>query len=571
MRSIRRGPGRARIAALTAFLVVAVQPTDVRAGSTGADLRFVARIEPGENPSVSIQLRMDDLPTDRNWIGLAMQPYSFTRLPEPIIENLRPAIPQGGVLIERANAYEWDVKSGGATQLALHYRIPLRHRQDPDVIENHDQYEHPYLAADHGLLATPALFMHPTDIAVETIRVKFEAPEGWPVIAPWRSTRPNEFDPGRRHELLDDLIAVGAWDLHAFQVGEFEGRIAFAPGQEALIEPVLETVPNIVRYQLDLFDRPAEGRYLFLFGRPDGPGMAGSPKRASMTLQADRKDPKGSARRLNHLIAHEFFHTWSKELRLPGELRWVNEGITDYFAYLTLARTGVHSWERFGEVVAERMNRCAANPLWDEMSISAAGGDPFFKDQDANQLVYQGGFLLGLWLDLAIRERGEGFELIDLMRAFVNDAEVGPDDVPPGAVEFLELVAFMAGEEISEALLLELEQPYAFDPSEALGALGLAVEHTIGSPELSLRANLDGCRVGSIDPNGLGHRIGIRQGDLLLDLNGRSVNNAAQVWDAFRRTEGNRVSVRLFREGETIEIDEPIPPRHLFSVPVREW
>ena len=114
----------------------------------------------------------------------------------------------------------------------------------------------------------------PEDVDVQSIRVHFDLPEAWQVIAPWRGVSENEFDPQDREALLNELIAIGAWHVYEIRIGGFEGTIAFAPGQDALERAAVEPIRRIVEYELKLFGREPAGRYLFLFGRPEGSGLA---------------------------------------------------------------------------------------------------------------------------------------------------------------------------------------------------------------------------------------------------------------------------------------------------------
>ncbi len=497
--------------------------------------------------------------------------FAFVGLPEPLIEQLTVTTGERRPLACRHPApYEWEVTLDGAGTVRMEYAVPLRHRE-LEAVKRRDAYEYPYLAEDHGLLVSSTLFMFPEDLRVDELRVEFNLPEGWALHTPWRPLGPRAFDPGSQPALLHDLIAIGAWKVHELRVGGFQGTVAFAPGQDALENLAVEPIRRIVQYELELFGRPPEGRYLFLFGRPETPGMSGSPKTSSMTLSVEPRLVAMAGSYLPHLIAHEFFHTWSAGLELPDELRWVGEGFTDYYGYLIPARLGLNTWEGFAATLGEKMQAAASNPRRGKLSLVQAGGPIFFQDRDAYQLVYDGGLLLAAWLDRTLQSAGGRHSLDDLMRAFFNNPGWRSNGTQPTLSDFLHQVQMLAGETAAESLRQFVSQPYDFDPVAALARLGVEVRRETGPPNLDLRANLEGTRLLDLDPQSLGYRIGLRAGDELVEVNGRPVSDPAGVRNAWRNPVGERIRVTLLREGQSMQLDAPLEPSTRFIVPVEPW
>jgi predicted metalloprotease with PDZ domain len=508
--------------------------------------------------------------TDMRWE--MQQRFAFVRLPEPLLDGPVRAVADGhSVSVDRTGPYEWNVAGRGQREITLSYVVPLTHRT-LDAVGQRDAYEYPYLAADHGLLVTPTLFLWPKDITPVEIRVRFALPSGWKVVSPWRSVDEHEFDPRGRESLLNDLVAIGNWHTYETCVGEFVGTIAMAPGQEALEKTAVEPIRRIVEYELELFGRPAQGSYLFVFGRPDATGTAGSPKTRSMTLSVEPRLAEHAAEYLPHLIAHEFYHTWSAALfEMPDELRWVNEGFTDYYAYLVPARLGLTTWSQFADTLGEKMRSCAENPHRDKLALSAAGGDVFFADHDAYNLVYDGGLLIAAWLDRAIRRLDRGKTLDDVMRTFNNDRRWTRNDAQPSLKDFLDVTEQFVSQTTAATLERFVTQPYDFDPLTAFAELGLTIRHERTRAKVDLRANLDGTRVIDIDPRGLGFRVGVRPDDRLIEINGQSLSNASEVRAAWQKPVGNRIRVTLKRGEHQLTLDQPVPVVEKFLVPVEPW
>lgn len=557
------------IANLSFATSVAERADDPERGPT---LHYTVSIDDPAAEEVRVTLRLSNIEPNTDSIRWQLpQGFAFVRLPEPLISDpIRATAGDRALEIKRLNPYEWELPAPATSEISLQYRVPQTHRA-LEAVRQRDAYEYPYLAADHGLLVTPTLFLFPTNASPATIQVDFELPENWPVIAPWDSTAARSFRPRNIQELSHDLIAVGHWSCHAGRIGDFQVVIAIAPGQAALEGSVVEPIRQIVEYELELFGREPRGRYLFVFGRPDMDGLAGSPKTNSMTLSVEPRLAAGVSGYLGHLIAHEFFHTWTTGLEIPDELRWYNEGFTDYFAHLIPARLGLNMRQSFAETLGDKMASCAGNPQRGKLSLVEAGGSAFFTDRDAYNLVYDGGLLLAAWLDQAIRKQHPDRKLDDLMRAFNNDPRRRASDPRPTLADFLVRVTEFTDEPVAKRFERFVRAPYDFDPISAFKELGIEVRREEKPADLSLRANLDGTRLIDIDPRSAAFRIGLRADDRVLKVNGQEVGDANALRKAWREPRNDRIEVLLRRGEREITIDQPIPNETQFVVSGEYW
>ncbi|HUU84004.1 MAG TPA: hypothetical protein VM243_10925 [Phycisphaerae bacterium] len=551
--------------------------SNVDAGASGptaqASLEYTLKIQSPASQEVRVSVRLTGLEPKQEPVSWNMQQrFAFIRLPEPLLEGpVRATAGTQPIDCEHRSPFNWSVPSAGARTMRLDYVVPLTHRTI-EAVKERDAYEYPYVTDDHGFLVSPTLFLFPENVTVGEMRVRFILPDGWQIVAPWRRLGEHEFDPGEPDSLLNDLIAIGAWHIHPLRIGHFEGTIAFAPGQEALERTAVDMIRRIVEYELELFGGQVENRYAFLFARPDGKGLAGSPKKHSVTLCVEPRLVPAAGTHLGHLIAHEFYHTWASALfAMPDELRWLNEGITDYYAYLVPARLGLNTWEQFARTLGDKMQQCAANPLRGKRSLADAGGEEFFNETNAYNLVYDGGLLTGAWLDMAIR-RGEGGKTLDdLMRALVNDPRWLTDGTAPTLEDFLATAGRFADPATCATLRRLVTQPYDLDPVKAFGGVGITIRREVGPPEMDLMANLDGTHVIDLSRSGLAFRLGVRPGDRFVEVNGQAVSTPDEVHKAWRRPAERRIQATLDRLGKTIEIDEPVPLIERFTVPSEPW
>ncbi len=181
-------------------------------------------------------------------------------------------------------------------------------------------------------------------------------------------------------------------------------------------------------------------------------GYGGLEHRNSTALICNRADlprlgqstPSEGYTTLLGLISHEYFHTWNVKRLRPAafapydydqenytELLWFFEGITSYYDDLFLQRTGLIDTEAYYKILAKTINQVLQTPGRQVHSVAQASFDAWVKyyRQDANTAnvtvsYYTKGALVGLCLDLALRQAGSSLDA--LMRSLWQHCQGGP-------------------------------------------------------------------------------------------------------------------------------------------------
>ncbi|MHC4941869.1 MAG: M61 family metallopeptidase [Planctomycetota bacterium] len=545
------------------------------AGEVLPELAYQVLIEDTSDQTAEIQVTFSHLPDEDlelRW-GMAER-YALVRLKEPLLSQQIHFLDAEGLplTVARPDPYHWLVNTCGSERIYLKYSVPLRHRSLPSVA-GRDEYEHPYLEADHGLLVTGALLAVPQTIRPLSIWVSFSLPHEWEVVCPWDRIDRYTFSVKSVREVSDSLAALGSWSVHDLNVEGMAVQIAFAPGQDLLETKAVPLIEKVVGAEIKLFGSAPLPRYIFFFGKPQEFAFGGSPKTGAMTLSAgplpDGSLPMDS---LTHLIAHEFFHTWAKGLfDCPDELRFFCEGFTDYYAYLISAREGLSTWEDFAAVMGRCMSFCEEHRSKTSLSLAAAGGPVFFTDPMARTLVYKGGFLVAGLLDARIRHKRPRRNLDDFMRTLINDPRWKPGEAAPGLEDFLHVAGVYGGDAFAERLGRLVREPYVLDPVSLFSEAGVEVVKKKQQARLILRGNLDGTTLKDLDPVGLAFRLGIRPGDRFKQVNGLIPAYPGDVYSAWSRPLSGRIQVIVERNGESIQIDEPVPQELVFVVNLEPW
>ncbi len=137
---------------------------------------------------------------------------------------------------------------------------------------------------------------------------------------------------------------------------------------------------------------------------------------------------------MKDVVSHEFFHIvtpltiHSKEIHYfdyntpkMSEHLWMYEGVTEYFANLFQINQGLIPEEEFYSRLAEKIEN--ANAMNDTMPFTTMSANVLTEPYKAQYLnVYEKGALIGMCIDIIIREKSNGTRgILDLMQKLSNE------------------------------------------------------------------------------------------------------------------------------------------------------
>src|SRR6185436_10717219 len=197
------------------------------------------------------------------------------------------------------------------------------------------------------------------------------------------------------------------------------------------------------------------------------------------------------------LVSHEFFHLWNvKRLRPDAlgpfdytkenytKLLWVAEGITDYYADLSVRRAGLITENEFLTATARAIQNLQNTPGRKEQTVEESSFDTWIKfyRQDENSInsqvsYYDKGAILGLLLDLEIRQRSKNAKsLDDVMRyLYVEFFKKNRNYTP---ADFQKACELMAGASLEDFFNRYVRGTEELNYSVALEAAGLRLDTT---------------------------------------------------------------------------------------------
>jgi predicted metalloprotease with PDZ domain len=270
-------------------------------------------------------------------------------------------------------------------------------------------------------------------------------------------------------ELIDHPVEMGTFTHASFEACGVPHHIVLTGKHRADTARLCVDFKKICEAQIKLFEpetHAAPMREYWFLVMVVGDGFGGLEHRASTALVVGREDlplahdAKMSTgyRKLLSLASHEYFHTWNVKRIKPESFidydlfnenytrqLWFFEGFTDYYDDLMLARTGLITPLEYLEVEAENIGKVYARSGRSKQSVAESSFDAWVKyyrqDENApNAIVsyYQKGSVVGLALDLTIRERTQGAKsLDDVMRTLWNEYGKRGIGVAEGEIEIV--------------------------------------------------------------------------------------------------------------------------------------
>jgi len=471
--------------------------------------------------------------------------------------------------ITRPNPYQWNV-AGHQGTVKVTYTL-FADRGDGTYSQIDETHAH---------LNIPATFMYASQYPHRAIQVQFKVRNdlNWKVATQLKDLGNNTYLAPDLDYFMDSPTEISNYQLREFTETS-NGKpytIRFAlhhDGTEAELDTYLESVKKIVQQEKAVYGELPDydfGQYTFLAcyqGHVSGDGME---HRNSTVLTSTRSLEDGGMQRNAGTVSHEFFHCWNverirpkslqpfdyTEANMSGEL-WFAEGFTQYYTSLILCRAGLITPQEYAEGLAGSLNYVWNSPAHRyftpiEMSYQAPFTDAATSLDPVNRentfiSYYTHGSVLGLALDLSLRNRDKGLSLDGFMRVVWNT--YGKKEIPY-TVRDLELtLESYAGEKFSK----EFFGKYIFssqmpDYQGLLADFGVDLQKA-NPKSVSLGTYLtiqNGVAVLASNPTqgSAAYRAGLAKGDQIV----------SQGYKPIAPDANSRTLLSEFKVGETVEV-----------------
>jgi predicted metalloprotease with PDZ domain len=487
----------------------------------------------------------------------------------------------------------WRVATGVAEgTIRAHYRVFAN-----DLTGSFSQFD-----TSHAAVNGASVFMYIRGHKPDPLTLNVDAPPKWRVISGFSaSTAERSFRVPNYDRLVDTPLEISpACTLDEFQEQGKTFRVAIHSydDDEAARAALVAGVRKIVQVEMAGMPPPDFREYTFLFHFSPDIAMGDGMEHLNSTSIIVRATLQTGVQEALETAAHEFFHLWNIKRLRPEALGpfdytrenytrslWFGEGVTSYFAYCALLRSGLWTRDQFLDRLGEEIRTLEQEPGRALMSAESSSFNAWFYDRSpqmqetnfANATIsyYNKGALLGLLLDLQIRAKTHGQKslrdvLVDMYRKFYESPAAtyyGPGHGYEEA-DILAAVDAVAGSDFTSFFDRYVRGTAPLPYAETLKLAGLELRTSVAPgtpPDLGVLVQPDnlGVRIFAVRPGGAADRAGLSRDDLLVAVDDQSLATE-ELGDRLNiYPPGAKVLLTVQRHGQreivTVTLDPPAP------------
>jgi predicted metalloprotease with PDZ domain len=484
------------------------------------------------------------------------------------VENFTPMAGDTPLGWDKLDYDTWRVNPAGAKSVSVRFDYLA------DSLDNAMAWARPNFVLFNGTNVLPYPEGRGTNFPA-TVTVKTEP--GW-LIATGMQPVPQQsgtYREGNYHDLVDKPFFVGRMDYDSTQVAGAWTRLATYPSGAltgAARTEVWDEIGKMIPPEAAVFQELPWPHYtiMMIFDSAFGGGSALEHSNSHVGIYNTGFIGNPI---LASITAHEIFHAWNVKRLRPTDMvpyrydrteptvwLWVSEGITDYYADLTMLRGGIVGADTFLSVTAGKMATVAQAP---PTALEDASLSTWIHPVDGTEYIYYPkGSLAGFMLDIMIRDASDNRRsLDDVMRELYRTTYKAGRGFT-GADWWRTVSKAANGRSFSDfaAKYVDGREPYPW--AEVLPLAGLrVVTDTVREARLGIATAQDSAgniRVTQVVPGGAAQEAGVKSGDVLLALGALPLtdpNFGPRFRELFGKEEGQPLPIQVRRNGQTMTLN----------------
>ncbi|HET8753882.1 MAG TPA: peptidase M61 [Salinimicrobium sp.] len=402
--------------------------------------------------------------------------------------------------------------------------------------------------------------------------------------------RTDIYNLGRYFEVTDNPIMYAAPDTVSFDVQGMEVLLnVYSPNDIFSAEQLQPAIEKMVVAQknflgeIDNTDKYAILLYLSATPGQNDAGNFGALEHHTSTVvvMPETMALEALEKSLTDIISHEFFHiltplgVHSEEVHFfdyndpeMSKHLWMYEGVTEYFANLFQVNQGLIENEEFYSRMLAKIN---TSKRFDDTVPFTLMSENILEEEYANSYynVYQKGALIGMALDIRLRELSNGeMGLLDLMKKLTS--RYGKEK-PFKDDELINVIVELSYPEIQQFFDSYVTGPTPIPYDEFFQKVGLEfkegpikVDYFLkdnSTPYVTLNAQGNIFIRPGIDLNSFLTDLGLQGNDVIKSING-TVYNAQNIYDLITASQqwkvGDPIKVVIERNGEEMTLESTV-------------
>ena len=431
--------------------------------------------------------------------------------------------------------------------------------------------------AHHAFFNLAEVLMYTPDARNSRLTLHFShVPNGWHIATPLKSAD-DAYVAENYDRLVDSPVEIGTFRETDFDESGAHFRVVIdADPADYNTDQIKDSLHKIVAAAINwMDDRPFE-QYTFIYHFPRGPAGGGMEHAYATAIDLNAGTIQHNLYPLSSVSAHEFFHLWNVKRIRPRTLEpidytkenytralWFSEGVTSTAENVIQFRAGLVGEKEVLANVAQEITELESRPAHltqsaEDSSLNAwLEGFSYYRRSERSVSYYNKGELLGVLLDLTVRDQSHGqASLRDVLQWMNrNYAQKGQFfDDSRGVRD--------AAEAVSHADLASFFQKYVAGTEEIpwndfFRSVALRVEAVnviLPDPGFSASRNFDGpLAVDALTPGSDAEQQGLRLGDVIVEFQGKPV--AEDFYQQLSRVAPGQIIALKVRSGRAGERD----------------
>jgi len=397
----------------------------------------------------------------------------------------------------------------------------------------------------------------------------------------------------RYFDVTDNPMMYGKLDVEEFQVGDIKIVLSvYSPNELHSATKLKETIYKMMKAQKAYLGETNSTKrydiYVYLADRSNGAprGFGALEHHTSTVVVMPEHMPQESLENsLTDIVSHEFFHIltplsvhsedvhyFDYDQPTFSEHLWMYEGLTEYFSTLFQVNQGLVSEDEFYMKLLEKINTAAS--LDDTMSFTEMSKNVLDKPYADNYYnVYQKGALIGMCLDIIIREESQGQRgILSVMKELA--AKYGIDK-PFEDDKIIEEIVAMTYPSVDTFFKTHVIGGTPIDYNLYFGKVGLGMNEGMvetnyiqNAGKMIVRGDKETGSImfnDAVLDNSFWRDAGVQPKDVIKEINGVVVSreNANSVFGGvYGWKPGIEINVLLDRAGEAIRIEKTLTPSY---------
>ena len=425
----------------------------------------------------------------------------------------------------------------------------------------------------HGFINFAEVLMYVPSRRSEDVEVKIaNLPEGWKTIAELPATEgPDAYSAPSYDKLVDAPLEAGRFEEFEFDSGGAHFRVV-VDSKDWNKGHLEDGLRRITGYELKLMGGAPFSEYTFFFHIGPYPEAGGG----GMEHANGTAIGGGTVDSVVQTAAHEFFHAWNVKRIRPQSLEpvdytkeqysralWFAEGVTSAYSAYTLERSGLWSKEQFYADLGGQIQFLQSRPARIWQSVEESSLDTWFDKYDAYGAAdrsisyYNKGQILGVMLDLAVRDATDNHKSLDDVLRRLNDEYAKAGKFYNDSEGIRGVVEEVSGKSFEKFFRRYVAGTDEIPYDDYLSAAGLTLK-----TEDAKRGDLGftpgrgvggGVAVTSVDAGSAAEVAGLQSGDAILQIDGREVTRARALLFG-NLAPGETVALHVNRDGREMDI-----------------